>query len=236
MENLEDKAKSKKFPPSRIRAIIHSIKLGRQLKIDYPEIAEDYRLGFFIPKIIKKYKIMLRYNVNKNIAINSIKRAISGHNGTFNIDSYEGLITDPSELEKLRLKHNEDNRNLLNRLGLDISGLTTEERREIGSRIGYIGGYRSYELKAGIHGRTIKQRMKDTRKGIKARGLSPWSNSEKKCAYNLSQIQKYRTGKKINTILIREEINRRYHKGKHIRSSHQGWNVIYEFKKNTINL
>ena len=85
-------------------AIRRSIDLGRTLREDIPEIAELYRKGNYLSTIAEELDIRSRYGVTDNVAMFGVHHAISGHDGSFNLDSYVRLIPDEEERRELGRK------------------------------------------------------------------------------------------------------------------------------------
>ena len=184
----------------QFRAIKQSIKLGRTLQKDHPEIADIYGY-YFQADIPKMLDIQSKYGVSDNVALTGVYFAINGHEEGFGIEGYVGLITDEEELKRLR-----------------------EGRKVAGSQK---GGRTTYEQGIGVHGRTAEQIIEDGRRGGRigglksaiARGLTPWTDEEKEFAYMLSQEQEYQRGSRVNNELIAFALNIEYHGCKEVRSN-----------------
>lgn len=199
----------KDLPVGQLLAIRRSLEVGVQLQRDFPEVAEDYRGGMSISKIVDKYNLSLKYGISKKIATQSVHRALRGYKGGFlRLDSYEGLIEE-SELEKLAREH--------------------------WSRRGSEAGTILYEKGLGIFSRTREQMIEDCKKGgliggrnaglasIISQGMIPWTPEEKEFAYVLSQNPDYQIKEGLNkggrkVRLITEKINETYYDGKPVRS------------------
>jgi hypothetical protein len=85
-------------------AIRRSIDLGRTLREDIPEIGDLFREGNYLSTISEELNIISRYGVTDNVAMFGVHHAISGHDGSFNLDSYVGLIPDEDERKRLGRK------------------------------------------------------------------------------------------------------------------------------------
>ena len=200
----------KDLTDEQIRAIRLISELGLRLQRDLPEIVEDYRRGMFALEIVSKYDIISMYGITKNIAKEAVYRALRGNIETrLGIKNYGGLLEE-DEIEELRMKH------FLRR--------------------GRIGARRILELGIGIHGRTSEQKNEDLRKATIGRGETPWEPEEIEFAYQLSQDPNYRLfGRyiqdKINSKLIAERINKKYHRGIKVRTSISIHNKIKKLKK-----
>ena len=108
----------------QLGAITRGIKLGRTLTKEHPKIAELYREGNTIFTIMKELDIQSNYNVGENVAFNGVYRAITGHGGGFGLNSYEGLIPNPEEREKLGIEHRQEGGRKGGREGVIARGLT----------------------------------------------------------------------------------------------------------------
>ena len=209
----------KEFSREQVSAIRQSIKLGRTLKEDHPEIAVIY--GYHpqrdIPKMLD---IQSEYGVGDNVAVSGVHHAINGHEEGFGIEGYVGLITDEGEREWLGREHNVQSGQKLYEQRIGVHGRTAEQHSEDSQK----GGQTTYEEGLGVHGRTAKQHSEDGRKGAIAKGQTPWSDEEKEFAYMLSQEQEYQHPKgphrgKPNNELITLELNIQYHDCKEVRSN-----------------
>ena len=175
---------NKELSNEQFGAIRRSIKLGRTLQEDHPEIAViyEYYSQRDIPKMLD---IQSKYGVGDNVALSGVFYSINGHEEGFGVESYVGLITDEEELKRLMegskvagsLKGYENG--LANRTteqmsedsqkggrkvyeqGIGIHAQTLEEKREIGLK----SGQKTYEQGLGIFGRTAEQMSEDGLKG-----------------------------------------------------------------------
>ena len=81
---------NKELSNKQFGAITRGIELGRTLQKDHPEIAVIY--GYHpqrdIPKMLD---IQSEYGVSDDVAVNGVRYAINGHEGSFGIESYVGL-------------------------------------------------------------------------------------------------------------------------------------------------
>jgi general stress protein YciG len=267
----------KELTPKQIIAIKRSIRLGRQLQRDLPEIADDYRFGLSRSQIALKYNICLIYDVGGSVAIGGVYNAIIGSAGLFSEKPYNGLIEDPSEAERLGLEHMIERGRIAGHTtheqglgiharkpeqmsidgrkggrisgritgrttheqGLGIHAQTPEEKREIGRK----GGHTTHEQGLGIYARTPEQMSIDGTKGgqasAKSKGLVPFGEDELNDAYQLSQLPEYQKREyqknRINNELLAQELNRKYHEGKPIRTNRVVRNVLTKFRKKLSN-
>ena len=182
----------------QVGAIRQSIKLGRTLQEDHPEIAVIY--GYYSQRDIPEMlDIQSRYSVSDSVALNGVHRAIVGHKEGFGIEGYVGLITDEEEREWIGREHMIQN--------------------------GQKGGLETHKQGIGVHGRTAKQMSEDALKSTIARGRTPWTDEEKEFAYMLSQKQEYqhpngsKNPGKSNNELIAIALNIKYHDCNEVRST-----------------
>ena len=176
-------------------AISRSIKLGEALIKDHSEIADLYRGGMFAPIIAEELNIQLEYGVTEKIAMEGVKRAIAGHNGGFNLDSYVGLIP-KEEGKRLGREHMQEN------------------NRE--------NGRKAHENKLGMFGRTAEQISEDSRKGVIAKGQTPWVTGripEIEYAHALTFLPEFQRGSRVNNELIALELNIEYHDCEEVRNA-----------------
>ena len=218
-------------------AISRSIKLGEALIKDHSEIADLYRGGMFASTIAEKLDIQLEYGVTEKIAMEGVNRAIAGHNGSFDLDSYVGLIP-KEERERLGREHmqeggREGGRETYEKK-LGIHGRTTEQNREGGRK----GGRETYEKKLGIHGRTAEQISEDGRKGAIAKGQTPWVTGripEIEYAHALTFLPEFQRGSLVNNELIALELNIEYHDCEEVRTTEAVRVNLYKHRKSLEN-
>lgn len=228
MVNEERKRRQKNFPPERWAAIRKSIHLGRMLIEEHPEIADLWRQGFSRPEIIRRLNIKQDYDVSEYIARGGVCRAIYGHEGGFDTESYEGLLPDAEERKRIFDEHHRETGIKILKQKVGLYGRTPDQHSKDSHRGGSKGGRRAYELKVGVHARTPEQLSKDNTKAshmaLISRGYILWSDEEKEEAYRLSQQPEYiwqestRPGTP-NYRKIAERLNEIYHGGKPVRNS-----------------
>lgn len=211
--NLEDRTEQTEvLSPQQHSAIRHSIRIGGLLVNDHPEIADMYREGRFHPEIAEILDVEGNYGGSDNVARNSIHHAITGHTGGFGIEPYDGLIQDVSELVRLEYKHYVGSGKIIGRKSAEAINPKTGERHVV--EAGRIGG----------------------RKGVLARGLTPWGEEERRDAYLMSQEPEYQHQKEPNkgksdNNKIKDVLNIRYHGGEEVRSA-MAVNVnLYKYRK-----
>lgn len=238
MQDLESRSTTGLLTYEQLNAIKLQIIVGRQLQIDLPEIANDYREGRFLREIASRYEIPSRYGLTMAIAKGAISKAIRGHNGGFNIPPYNGLINS-DELEKLCEEHvakgisiggyRAGNKLYEQRLG--IHGRSIEQHRRDGRK----GGSELYKKRKGIHGRTLQERSEYNRRaGIQAtiaRGFTPYSASEIEYTFDLLQNPKYNIGDQSNNVLIARELNARFHNNRPVRNNRTIRYIISKLRK-----
>jgi hypothetical protein len=199
----------KELSNEQFGAIKRSINLGRTLQKEHPEIAVIYRY-YSQRDIPEMLDIQSEYGVGDGVARTGIRYAINGHEGSFGIEGYVGLITDEGEREWLGREHN------------------VQSSRKAGRK--------KYEQRVGIHGRTAEQMSEDARKSAIAKGQTPWTDEEKEYAYMLSQEQEYQRGSLVNNELIALELNIQYHDCKEVRSTKAVTVQLSKYKKSLVDI
>lgn len=232
------------------KAIALAIDIGRKIQQEYPEIADDYRIGLSKPQIVRKYGLMFQYNITDSVAERAVDNALRGYGGELSVPAYQGLIPQ-SDLELLCAQHQTRNGHF------SINHLTLEDRSRGGKKGGRIGGrkvveqklgahgmsseekrelgYRNLERKVGIHAMNSEQKREAGRKGLiaklQAQGLTPWTEEEEKAAFELSILPEYRTPKHIRRDAIAAEINRRFHENKQYRTTQSVYQAIRRYAR-----
>ena len=206
---------NKELSNEQFGAITRSIKLGRTLQKDHPEIAVIY--GYYSQRDIPEMlDIQSKYGVSDDIALTGVSKSILGHEGSFGIESYVGLITDEEELKRLRE-------------GRKVAGVLK-------------GGQTTYEQGIGVHGRTAEQIIEASRKGNIAQGNTPWSDEEKEFNYLLSLESEYQHPKgdyspgKPNNELIAFALNIEYHDCKEVRSTNAIGTQLSRYRKSLVDV
>jgi len=153
----------------QIMAVKRSIKLGRTLQKNHPEIADLYRKGDSMMKIVEDLRITTDYNVTEAVARGATQRAIWGGNGEYGTNQYNGLIPE-EERENLAREHQINSGNEILRRGVGIHGLTPEQRTEVAKMGGKVSGSKSYTEGTKIFGMTEEEKSLRTKKAYE-RGL-----------------------------------------------------------------
>jgi len=200
---------------NKLGTIRRNIQLGKRLQREFPEIAEDYREGMFLADIAREYYFASMFGVKEDTARIIVRHAIKGHDGKYGVKSYQGLITDASELER-------------------ISSENDKRRAET-------AGKNSLRDKKGIHSQTDDERRKLCLDGVRARGLVPWIErivteefckfSEIEFAYILSQSPEYQTSYGVNNKIISERLNEVYHNNALVRNARAVKVALTKYRK-----
>ena len=99
----------------QISVLKKSISLGKILQKEHPEIADIY--GYYsqtdIPKMLD---IQSEYGVGDNVAVNGVRYAIRGHEGSFGIEGYIGLIS-KEEIKKIEKERKEESQTKFSKMG-----------------------------------------------------------------------------------------------------------------------
>ena len=226
------------YTPEQLSAIRRSIKRGREIQLNIPEVAEDYSLReMSLSEIVRFRGIIETYRDTEEVAITSVFYAIHGHNGLNGTPPYKGLIADPSELERIRFKHWINLGYNMHEQGVGIHARTSEEHSEDGHSGGIISGPINYVNGVGIHALTHEQRQEHGIQSAISRGYVPWARavngtvSEKERSYDLSRLPQYQRGSKADNRLIAETLNEEYHNGAPVRDSNKVHSVLSRMRK-----
>ncbi len=85
----------------RQSAIAIAADLGRRIQKEHPEVVEMYRSLTPFSRIVKALRLIKGYGVSKHVARNAVVYALRGYRWGFGVESYEGLITDVEELDRI---------------------------------------------------------------------------------------------------------------------------------------
>jgi hypothetical protein len=200
-----------------------------------------YKSGFTLHQIVEKLEICATYNVTPKISRVAVSYALRGHDGQNNITAYFGLASQ-SELDRLErehklqgflradlTKHMDKAQATAKREGVGIYGISKEKQRELGRATGSVQGKLNRDNKIGIGALTRSELKVASRKGVIARGKTPWFKansgqpSERDFVSTLSKLPEYKhqngSSKGMpNWKLITEAVNQKYHQGKGIRT------------------
>ncbi len=88
-------------------AIQKAAVLGLKIKVDFPEIADEYRNGSTLKEITRGLCLDIYYDVNFTIAREAVRKALTGYNGEIQKfpRKYIGLISDKEEQKRLAREH-----------------------------------------------------------------------------------------------------------------------------------
>lgn len=202
-------------------AIKHAMRIGRQLQVDMPWIADEYRNGRFAREIVEEHGIIKRYNASFSVAIAAVRYAIVGYKG-HNYPEYEGLIKDNEELERLASAHHK-------RCGTESleegKGLYSRTKEEISSIAREL-----YKNKKGIHAQTKEEKKEASRKAIMALGFTQWIEGDNwlippeiEYTYwltlepeNIREKQPMKGRPDLD--IVKRRVNDTYHEGKPVRT------------------
>jgi hypothetical protein len=202
----------------KTHAISLSVELGGILQRDHREIANMYRQGYTLDRIVDRLKIQSQYGIRiRKIALNAVDIALSGHRGGFGHGPYEGLISD-EERVKLRREHyqnasrvSQSNNTRIFRLNPETGrGLGLEKIQEINASRGITSWVKRREM------------IGDSACCI---------TDEIESAYFLSQLPEYQHGDLVNNAKIAERLNECYHSGKNVRNWRTVGAMLYVYRK-----
>ena len=225
----------------QLGAMKRSIRLGRQLQIDHPELLEMYKSKLTLQQIAEKIKVGAANGVTAEIAKVAVSYALRGHDGRFSIAAYAGMAPE-EELDRMEREHRVegylrtgltqyiDKANATaKRKGVGIYSIPKECQRDLGRATGSVQGKLNRDNKIGIGALTRRELKIASRKGVIARGNTPWFKtnsdqpSERDFVSTLSKLTEYKHQNGSckgmpNWKLITEAVNQKYHQGKSIRT------------------
>jgi len=152
---------NKDLPPEQFAAIRKGIELGTTLQKDYgQELVGLWIEHCSYESVAEILGISEEYSVSGNVGRNGVYKAIVGHDGSFNLQEYDGLIPE-EEWRRLGGEHKDSVGIRTYEEGLGVHGRTHEQHAEDGRR----GGIRTHEEGLGIFARTPEQLAEQGRKG-----------------------------------------------------------------------
>lgn len=198
MENGIENLK-RKITPEQVKAIRLARKLGEQIAMDHPHIAQDYRFGKTIVGIIEEYNFSEVYGSH---SIRVMKEAMRS--------ALEKLISS-DELKTLARGHHQEQAKESHKKGIGIFSIPYEKMREIGRK----SGQRLYEERRGVHGLSLDEKREIGKGAALMRGQQPWSDEEKQYLLELCKNQEYQylQGPNMgfpNYRLISDELERKF--------------------------
>jgi hypothetical protein len=148
-----------------------SLLVAKKLQSSHPEIKDMYIAGKTLLQIADYLK---GQGINNQYLDKSISYAIRGHEGGFQVEPFQGLITDEELLEELAKEHDQDagrrlyeERKGVHALPMEIRKQHLKKAREV-----LIQKVRNGEAK--IRPLPLEDRLRISRQGIRARGQIPW--------------------------------------------------------------
>jgi hypothetical protein len=204
--------------------------IGDDIRMNYPEIAEDYRSGLTAPQLVAKYGFDHRYEIGRQVANSAVRNAIRGYSGYCH-DPYDGLIADESERAILAFAHNKQTGMEMYEQKRGIHALTREQKVDFGRKSGLIRGPLSYRLRIGCHALSPEVLREHCRRiaplggkaggaaSVVARGLVPYASAEPgrvaeiEFAFRLAADPRYLGPVRSNFRKIAEKINEVFHSG-----------------------
>ena len=114
--------------------------------------------------------------------------------------------------------------------GKGIFGRTKEKI----SRNNREGGKRSYHLGKGAHALTPTEKEATGRLSAIKRGFVPWIDEETREAYELALLPVHRRGKLVNAEKIAEELNKKYHGERCVRTASAIRGIIYRICRKSL--
>ena len=214
-----------------------ALDVGRRIRTDHPEVADDFRNGLSARQIANKRGFVFEYATRTvRLASIAVGYALRGHGGTLSQPNFIGLIP-PLERKSLAREHRVRNgmyaaerltfeqrsaggvkggrrsgrEAALRKLG--VHAMSHEEKRAI--------GLRNLKNGVGIHAMTHDQKSEAGKKGNIAKaiamGLPVWTEFEEHLAYHLADLQEFRRGPHIKREALAVALNDRFHQGRNAR-------------------
>lgn len=192
-----------------------SAQLGIIIQADIgAEFAAYIRAGGNCTQALDHFGVQSKYpDRNREVCLVALRKAASGHKGSFGVPAYEGLIP-PKERKALVLETRLENGRITVRDGLGIHGLTKQKRIEYAT----IGGKASKESGKGALALSAEDKAKNGRLAIKARGMRPWEEEHLRYVFDCSQNTEYALGSMIDCARISRELKERFNEERNPRS------------------
>lgn len=177
-------------------AIIHSIKLGRELQKDTLGLADDFKSGLTLDQIVDKHNLQAKLGASFSTARNAVWFALKGYNDEIRfagVESFGGLVS-KDEYDVVAQQHRRE-----------ASAKTGRNNRE--------SGLKQFAEKKGIHSQTPEERRALVKSSALARGLDWFEQEEIDLIEELVLLPEYQHGTRIKAGKIAEELNKRFHNG-----------------------
>lgn len=208
-------------------AVSKKVELGRLFQIKHAkEIIKLWRdLKNKRSDIVDKLNLMELYNIpSQDVAERAVCNAIRGYDGHYqfiDFPAYKGLLS-KNEMKRITEERHKVNGSFrgseLLKEGKGLYKQTKEEWTENSRK----GGNTAYKQQKGLFSQTpeewIRTRVKGGISSIKSKGFTPFSLEETIHIFNLSEKREYQRSSKINNQKIAEEINKKFHREKKVRT------------------
>ena len=167
--------------------------LGRRIQDDHPEVVGMYRSLVPLSTIVRRLRLMDDYGASWHVARNAVVYAIRGHHKGCGLKCYDGLITDADELSRITLAYRK------------------------------LGGLKLKRQKKGIFNQSPEEQTEAGRKGATAIGGIVFTKREVEYALKLCSNPRFcyaegRPKGKPKLKAIAQELNRRFHRGRAVRT------------------
>jgi hypothetical protein len=214
----------------QVGAIRLAAEVGDDIRTNRSGIAEEYRSGLTVPKLVARHGLECLYGVSRPVAIAGVRNALCGYSGPYH-EPYQGLIEDRSEREELAFAHNRQTGAEEYERRRGIHALTHEQKVAAGRIGGLIRGPLSYRLRIGCHALPPEVLREHCRRiaplGGKAGGAAllaskglvayapatPGRLSEIEFAARLARDPRYLGPGRSNFGKMAEQVNRVFHAG-----------------------
>jgi len=217
------------------KAFIISVKIGRQIQLDIPEIAIDYVNGLSLNELATKYDIQNRYGITTpKVAAAAVYYALTGFqdkSGKDSSNNYPGLITDADARKIIGAQHQKRQHKILGQRLRDekkgMFGIPPEQRLEIAKKSGRI----TYEKRVGVHAKSFEEKSRWAKRAVAARGFRPFSDEEKTLINELIVQPENQRGKAVKAKKVADIINKNLFGGEQVRSGNQIKHFLYAKKR-----
>jgi len=215
-----------KLPSDQVAAMKVGKRKSDEIAAEFPQIADDYRSGSTLDRIVKSYKFMERYSFGSfGSAYSAVYRAL------------RRLIPE-GELDEIGRLHRVKGGRTVYERGVGLYAVDKEIRRAASRRGGSIGGTRTYERGHGFfsvpEGEEPSERVKAVwqkagKCGATARGHVIWSPEETTFVLELCRNPEYQYAAGPyegcpNYRMIVQQIEEKFGVKRTVGSLHHVWN------------
>lgn len=206
---------------NQVSAINASAYEAVRLIEDRPDIADMYRGGKTREEIAGALG-MLGNGISTSAAISAVTFALTG--GVLDGEPFEGLMSE----QEAREIASKNNLRAIETMRENEEGIFNLESRR---KAGGVAGRLCYQNGTGVFSLSDGERAENSRKGVLARGIVPWTRSEIFYVYVSSKIPSLRKGRGVDTGTIADHLNNTYHSGDPVRNKQNVSAQLCAFRK-----